>query len=81
MTRIEVMDLKISAAERYLARVQSDGMRTRVNAKLALEQLEHTMSVARVMAEVVQEALALPFDEHLEDMARDMVDPISRNGD
>ncbi len=73
-TRTRLADRRIDALERELARVQTEESIPMVlEHNLARQELHQTITAAATIARAVIEALAIPIDQHLEEMGRDFV--------
>jgi hypothetical protein len=74
MTRIELAERRIAAKELELARIQfEESTPLQIEANLARGALHQTLTTAAVMARAICDALALPIDEHIEELSRDFL--------
>lgn len=73
--RFELADLRIAECEQELARAQTEGALVLIEATLARETLQGGLATVVEVAHAVRDALAIPIDDHLDELGRDLAPP------
>lgn len=73
--RFEMADRRIAECEQELARVQTEGALVLIDATLARETLQSGLTTVVEVAHAVRDALAIPIDDHMDELGRDLVPP------